>query len=258
VRLSGRTRLILLVLVLLVTLMFYAPFLHPTSQAPQIGVPYSTFLAQIRAHHVATVLLSPRTASGAFATPYRDLGSGKRFARYTTTLLPLPDPALVPLLKGAGVPFTAENQTRAGWLTVLGLFSGVLPLLLLVGLFYIGTRAARGRQRGILGCGRSTARLYTVERLVDVDDVVRLRDTARALERHSVRRPTQTQHAYQRVAENQAVEGRLRVVWARQRLAAELIDTLLAPLHRAHAEEEEALRAYERRLATGGGGDAHV
>jgi hypothetical protein len=66
-----------------------------------------------------------------------------------------------------------------------------------------------------------------------------------------------TQDAYertlQRVATNQAVEGRLRRVWARQRLAAEPIDTLLAPLRRVHAEDEQAVRAYERRLAPGGG-----
>ena len=45
-RLSGRTRLIMLGLVILVTLLFYAPFLRPTSQQPQINLPYSTFLAR--------------------------------------------------------------------------------------------------------------------------------------------------------------------------------------------------------------------
>lgn len=56
----------------------------------------------------------------------------------------------------------------------------------------------------------------------------------------------------QRVATNQVVEGRLRGVWARQGLAVELIDTLLAPVRRVHAADEQTARAYERRLAPGG------
>jgi cell division protease FtsH len=163
-RLSGRTRLILLVLVLLVNLLFYAPFLRPTSQAPQISLPYSTFLAQVRTHNVTTVLLSPSTASGAFARPYLDPGSGRRYSRYTTTLLPVPDPALVSLLMARGVQITAENQTPSAWLTAAGLFISILPLLFLFGLFYIVARAARGRQQGILGFGQSKAKLYTAER----------------------------------------------------------------------------------------------
>jgi hypothetical protein len=54
------------------------------------------------------------------------------------------------------------------------------------------------------------------------------------------------------VAANNAVEGRLRRAWARQGWAAELVDTLLAPLRRVHAEDEQAVRAYERRLAPDG------
>ncbi len=163
-RLSGPTRLILLILVLLVNVLFYAPFLRPTSRAPQISLPYSSFLAQVRTHHVATVLLSPSTASGAFAGPYLDPGSGKSYSRYATTLLPIPDPALIPLLRAGGVQITAENQTPAGWLTAVGVLITVVPLLLLIGLFYIGTRALRGRQQGIFGFGQSKAKLYTVER----------------------------------------------------------------------------------------------
>jgi hypothetical protein len=113
---SGRTRLVMLGLVILVTLVFYAPFLRPTSQQPQISLPYSTFLAQVRAHNVKTALLSATMASGAFARPYRDPASGTRYARYTTTLLPVPDPALVPLLTTHGVQMTAKNQVPSLWL----------------------------------------------------------------------------------------------------------------------------------------------
>ena len=63
-RLSGRAKLILLGLVILVNLLFYAPFLRTTRQEPQISLPYSTFLAQVRAHNVTTAQLSASTASG--------------------------------------------------------------------------------------------------------------------------------------------------------------------------------------------------
>src|SRR5438105_9330405 len=151
-------------LVILVTLLFYAPFLRPTSQQPQISLPYSTFLAQVRAHNVTTAHLSATVASGAFARPYRDPASGTRYLRYTTTLLPVPDPALVPLLTARGVQMTAENQAPSLWLTVGGLLISVLPILFLLGLFYLVTRAARGQQQGIFGFGQSRAKLYTEER----------------------------------------------------------------------------------------------
>src|SRR5205823_13925065 len=74
-RLSGRARLILLGLVILVNLVFYAPFLRTTSREPQISLSYSTFLAQVRAHNVTTAHLSATMASGAFARPYPDPAS---------------------------------------------------------------------------------------------------------------------------------------------------------------------------------------
>ena len=163
-RLSGRTRLILLALVILVNLLFYAPFLRTTRQEPQISLPYSTFLAQVRAHNVTTAHLSATMASGAFAKPYPDPASGTRYSRYTTTLLPVPDPALVPLLTARGVQMTAENQAPSLWLSVGGLLISVLPILFLLGLFYLVTRAARGQQQGIFGFGQSRAKLYTEER----------------------------------------------------------------------------------------------
>src|SRR5205085_1700026 len=73
-------------------------------------------------------------------------------------------PALVPLLTARGVQMTAESQAPSLWLTVAGLLISVLPIVFLVGLFYIATRAARGQQQGIFGFGQSRAKLYTEER----------------------------------------------------------------------------------------------
>jgi len=142
-RLSGRVRLIMLVLVILVNLALYAPFLRPTSTTRQISIPYSTFLAQVRVRNVKTARLSANTASGDFATPYTDATSGTRYPQYTTTLLPVPDPALVPLMTARGVQITAESQASAPWLTAVSLLIGVLPVLFLLGLFYVHGAATR-------------------------------------------------------------------------------------------------------------------
>ena len=58
--------------------------------------------------------------------------------------------------------------------------------------------------------------------------------------------------ALRRVATNQRVEGRLRGGWARQGLAPEVIDALLAPVRDDHAADAEAVRAYERQLVCAG------
>ena len=79
-------------------------------------------------------------------------------------MLPVNDPNLVPLLQQHHVQITAENQSAPPWLTVVGLLLQALPFLLLIGLFYFGTQAARRQQQGIFGFGQSRAKLYTEER----------------------------------------------------------------------------------------------
>ncbi len=64
--------------------------------------------------------------------------------------------------------------------------------------------------------------------------------------------------ALRRVAANQAVEGRMRAGWMRQGLAPALIDTIMAPVRLFHIEDEDAVHAYERRLAQRGRSDACV
>src|ERR671933_1972980 len=166
-RLSGRAWWITLIVVLLFNLVFYPMLLRANEEAqrPRIALAYSTFLDQVRANNVRTAQFSGSTVSGDFAKPYKDPQSGKSYPRYTTTLLlPVQDPALVDLLKRHKVQLSAVNQTPPLWLQALGFLLEALPFLFLLGLFYFGMRAARGRQQGIFGFGQSRAKVYTEER----------------------------------------------------------------------------------------------
>jgi cell division protease FtsH len=161
---SGRSWLVWLILLIVFNAIFYAPFLNPSSQQPTVTLPYSTFLSQVRAGTIKTADISSSTATGDFRAPYRDPSSGKTYPRYTTTLLPVDDPALVGTLTTHGVLLTGTSTTTPLWLTVLSLLLQALPFVFLIGLFYVGTRAARSQQQGIFGFGRSRAKLYAEER----------------------------------------------------------------------------------------------
>ncbi len=158
---SGRTTLIYFVMVILFYVFFFMSA-GASKQSPPVSIPYSTFVNQVRANHVATAQVSDTTVSGAFTTPYH--AQGTRYTRYTTTLLPLPDTTLVPLLETHHVQLAGVNQTPAAWTVWLGYLITAVPFIFLVGLFYVISRRAGGQQQGLFGFGQSKAKLYTEER----------------------------------------------------------------------------------------------
>ncbi len=88
------------------------------------------------------------------------------FTSFTTVIPPDGDPALLPLLDTHGVVVSAVDRTARGSLlsTVIGLALNLLPVVLLLGFFAYSARQAQRSQSGILGIGRSNARLYNEER----------------------------------------------------------------------------------------------
>ena len=152
-------------LLLCLTFFFLVP--APTSSTPatQMNLSYSAFLTQVQANNVKTARLSSNTASGLFNKPYVDPVSGQSYPGYTTTLLPIADPGLVPLLIQHHVQLMGDDQTPPPWLQMLGPLLPALLVLLVFGLVYavMGARSRRG-PRGISSVGQSHARLYTEER----------------------------------------------------------------------------------------------
>ena len=161
---SGRTWLAALALLLLFNILFYLPLLSFSSGSPQVTLAYSAFLAQVQANNVATAQVSPDTASGNFRKPYLDSSTQTSYHSYTTTLLPVTDSSLVPLLEQHGVQITGESTSTPIWLDALGLLLQALPFLFFIGLFYYGMRSTRGQQQGLFGFGQSKAKLYSEER----------------------------------------------------------------------------------------------
>src|SRR5947209_20496429 len=161
---SARIWLLLIVALIIFDLFFYASIMptNRTGQRPRITIPYTTFVDQVRHNNVANAAISSTSASGDFKKPY--VQNGTSYPRYTTTLPPVGDPSLLPLLLSHGVKVTGVTPTTPAWQVWVGLLVNLLPFLFLIGLFYFAGRAMRGQQQGIFGFGQSKARLYSEER----------------------------------------------------------------------------------------------
>jgi cell division protease FtsH len=157
---------------------------------PEVTIPYTTFLAQVRADNVASVHLVGEKITGAFVKPFlwpqpkpsevqpaiSAPSSGSPEARpeqlaspapatYTAFRVTFPevigDPNLLPLLETHEVMVDVAPPP-SHWLTYL--LSEGLPLLLLVGFFLLMSRQAGQSQAGLFSLGRTKARRYTSDR----------------------------------------------------------------------------------------------
>lgn len=161
---SNRTWWLFVLGFVIFNLFFYgARMAAGTKAKPPLAVSYSTFVTQIRANNVTSADIATDTVDGTFKHPYRDPATGKTYSAYSTTLVPQLLSTVVPLLEKHKVRVTLQSQSVSVGSNILGLLLGGLPFLILIGLFYFGTRAARQQQQGIFGFGRSRAKLYTEE-----------------------------------------------------------------------------------------------
>ena len=151
-------------------------FLSPMS-GPVVTVPYSTFLAQARASNVAAVTINGQAVTGTFRTaivypspdpsasptPSADAAAvAASYTSFATTLPPMDDPALLPLLESTKVEINAKET--GGGSVLLNLAISVLPLVLLVAFLAYQGRRVQQSQAGIFGFGGSRARVYDAER----------------------------------------------------------------------------------------------
>lgn len=166
----------LLLVMFLINLFFYGPFFFSllSSQSTTIDLPYSRFLQQVEQGNVSSVTIrSDNSITGTFKTPIRKPQTGTAnnmvAATHFTTFMPATgDPGLLPLLEKQGVEIRAQPVQPPWWQTVLELLLNALPVLLLL---YFGVMSWRGMRQmqnmqggGLLGIGRSRAKLYNEER----------------------------------------------------------------------------------------------
>jgi cell division protease FtsH len=165
---------------------------------PEVSIPYSTFLGQVRADNVVSVHIVGAAITGAFAKPIlwpepkpttaskpgiapkpvitpkpessvspsakpqQHPAPSQRFAVFQTTFpATVGDPGLMPLLESHHVVVEVSPTTTPLLLEILLDWA---PWVLLIGFFWWSARAAGGAQSGIFGIGRMKARRYSSDR----------------------------------------------------------------------------------------------
>ena len=126
-------------------------FLNTESDGQQT-LSYSEFKISVVEDQVARVRLQGDHVAGEFHQPRTSStdGDGKLSVRFVTTLPPVQDPELIPLLEQHNVEIHAVSG-ETNWLTKA--LIGVLPWILIIGLFWYGTRRMQKSLGGIGGAG---------------------------------------------------------------------------------------------------------
>jgi cell division protease FtsH len=120
---------------------------------------YSQFISDTGAHKIKTVTFGSNTGNTSAS------GTFKNGSSYTTVIPGQPTPQLTSQLATDGVEITAASPSAGfsnellSWLIVL-----VLPLALFYWLFRRVSRGAAGQLQGVLGTGRSKAKVFDEER----------------------------------------------------------------------------------------------
>jgi cell division protease FtsH len=136
-----------------VLLWVWLPALH--AQQPTT-LTYSQFLSDVSAHHVKSVTIPQGTGETT-----GDLTNGTNF----TVVLPSPVPdSLNTELNSAGVEQTI-SQPSTGWASELfGWLIALLPIILIAWIWIRMSRGANAGMQGVLGVGRSRAKVFDEER----------------------------------------------------------------------------------------------
>ena len=150
---------------------------------------YSEFKEKVRTGQVASVTLRGDRIDGAYESAGRETvsaGDQPPATHFTTTLPPVDDPELMPLLEEHQVEIRAQSAQGGVWTRLL---IGLLPWLLIIGLFiYAGRRMQERMGGGIggggaFGFGRSRAKRFERgESNVTFDDVAGLANAKRDLQ----------------------------------------------------------------------------
>ncbi len=181
-------------MVWMLVLLALSSFWFGIGQAPERQeLAYSEFKDRVREEQVASVVFKGQTVLGEFrsairqepAAPVRGrVQESTISAMFITTLPPMDDPELIPLLETHRVEVRAESEQMSWWATAL---ISVLPWLLIIGLFFYASRKMQERMLGsgpgeIFGFGKSKARRFRKGSMeVGFDDVAGLENAKRDL-----------------------------------------------------------------------------
>jgi cell division protease FtsH len=137
----------------MVVLWVVLPTVHST---PPVSLTYSQFLSDLSGHQIKTIMLGP---SGQASTG--TLTNGKD---YTTVIPAQAGAGLLNQLQAAHVQITAATTGPSFGSEVLTWAIILLPLLLFGWLWFRLSRGVAGQMQGVLGVGRSRAKVFDAER----------------------------------------------------------------------------------------------
>ncbi len=142
-------------------LYYFLPAIHEPSA---VNLSYSQFSAKVTAHQVKTVDFASVSSPGTNTPASGELTSGKS---YTTVIPGGTSPQYNSQLAAAGVKSISGQQPSSGTGSVV--LSWLILLLPLIVLFWLFRRMARaggaaGGLQGVLGVGRSRAKVFDAER----------------------------------------------------------------------------------------------
>jgi cell division protease FtsH len=168
---------------------------------PQVDIPYSAFLHQLKTGNIAQVTISGDQITGTFTNPIdwptptpaavttpnsqpvlgNSQASAEKYVAFKT-IFPetVGDASLMPLLNNNNVEISV-SPPASPWLAIL-LSNGLPFMLLILVMVWMGRQAAQN-QNGIFGFGRSKPRRYAEERPeVTFEDVAGVDESKRELQ----------------------------------------------------------------------------
>ncbi len=141
-------------LLIAVLLWIFLPTMHTT---PQVTLSYSQFLSNVSTHQVKTFTIDNNTGEAT--------GTLKNGNNYTTVVpLRLASPALMNDLQAAKVNTSATFSTTSAGTQILSWLLLLLPFVVFGWLWLRLSRGAAGQLQGVLGAGRSRAKVFDAER----------------------------------------------------------------------------------------------
>ncbi|MCP8688193.1 ATP-dependent zinc metalloprotease FtsH [Marinobacterium sedimentorum] len=176
-----------LIIWFLTVLLFSFFWLDASKRQHQADLSYTAFKDRVRAEQVASVTLQGEQVSGTFRKP--EPGSqatgNQEVKQFITTLPPIDDPGLMPLLEQYDVEVRVLSEGGSWWQRLL---IGLVPWLLIIGLFwYVSSRMQErmmggGGAGGIFGFAKSRAKRFDKgQSSVTFDDVAGLDNAKRDL-----------------------------------------------------------------------------
>ncbi|HXZ99477.1 MAG TPA: ATP-dependent zinc metalloprotease FtsH [Candidatus Binatia bacterium] len=129
----------------------------------RVTIPYTQFIQLINGGEVQSITATGDVIDGTTSKAVTPPGTGTSSTAFETVVPSFAGGDLEALLEGHKVQVTAQQPSSNPWLTVLLSFG---PALLLIGgFFYLSRYAARATGgAGVMGFGRSTARVVTDQR----------------------------------------------------------------------------------------------